>query len=105
MNSKLKKETFIGDEVSVAVDINFNKSVAPQIEPGLIEVINRSQETILRLMETFKITEHSRYCFPVTSILDICKCYIDSNRKVNTLLPSMNDRSYVNLLNKKRAIQ
>ena len=67
----------MGDEVSVAVDINYNKSVAPQIEPGLIKVINRSQEPILRLMETFKITEHSRYCFLVINILDICKCYTE----------------------------
>ena len=77
MKSKLKKETFMGDEVSVAVDINYNKSVAHQIEPGLIKVINRSQEPILRLMETFKITEHSRYCFLVINILDICKCYTE----------------------------
>ena len=79
LKSKLKKETFVGDEVSVAVDINYNKAVAPQIEPGLIEVINRSQEPIVRLMETFKISEQSCYRFPVTSILDICKCYIDCN--------------------------
>ena len=91
--------------MSVSVDINYNKPVVPQIEPGLIEVINRSQEPILCLIETFKITEHSHSCFPVTSILDICKYYIYSNRKVNILLLSINDRSNVHLFNEKRAIQ
>ena len=60
MKSKLIKESFTGDDISIVVDINYNKLVAPQIEPGLIKVINRSQEPILRLVETFKITEHSR---------------------------------------------
>ena len=101
----MKKESFTGDDVSVAVDINYNKPIVPQIESGLIEVINRSQEPILRLMETFKITKYSQYCYPVTSILDICRCYIDSNRKVNTLFSSDNDKSPVNLINEKRAIQ
>ena len=105
MKTKLKKEVFIGDEVSVAVDINYNKPVAPQIETGLIGVINRSQEPILRLMDTFGISEHSKYCQPMTSILDICKCYIDSNRKVTTLLSPMKDRSHINILNEQRAVQ
>ena len=58
MKNKLKKEIFIGDDVSVAVDVNYNQSIARQIEPGLIGVINRSQEPMLRLMETFNITEY-----------------------------------------------
>ena len=32
IKSKLKRETFKVDEVSVSVDINYNKPVAPQIE-------------------------------------------------------------------------
>ena len=105
MKSKLKKEIYIGDEVSVAVDINYNQSVAGQMEPVLIGVVNKSQEPISRLMETFGICEISQYCCPVTSILDICRCYIDSNRKINTLFPPINDRYHVNLLNEKRSIQ
>ena len=105
MKSKLKKEIYVSDEVLVAVDINYNKSVAPQTETGLIGIINRSQEPILRLMDTFGISEHSQYYRPVLSILDICKCYIDSNRKVNTLFPTINDRSHVNFLNEERLIQ
>ena len=51
MKMKLKKETFIGDEVSVAVDINYNQPIAHQIESGLNSVINRSQDPMLRLMD------------------------------------------------------
>ena len=105
MKSKLKKEIYICNEVSVAVDINYNKSVASQIELGLIGVINRSQEPIIRLMETFGMSEHSQYCNPVTSILDICKCYIESNRKINTIFPALNAKLNINCLNEKRAIQ
>ena len=105
MKTKLKKEIFIGDEVSVAVDFNYNKSVVSQIERGFIGVINRSQEPIIRLVETFGMSEHSQYCNPVTSILDICKCYIESNRKINTIFPALNAKLNINCLNEKRAIQ
>ena len=91
--------------MSVAVDVNYNQSIARQIEPGLIGVINRSQEPMLRLMETFNITEHSQYCYPITSILDICKCYIDLNRNVSTIFQQIIDRSYVHLVNEQKAIQ
>ena len=105
MKTKLKKEIFIGDEVSVAVDVNYNQSIARQIEPGLIGIINRSQGPMLHLMETFNITENSQYCYPITSILDICKCYIDSNRNANTLLQPINDISYLNLVNEQKVVQ
>ena len=70
MKSKLKKEIYVDDEVSVAVDINYNKSISPQIELGLVGVINISEKPMLRLMETFGIMEHSRY-LPIYIILDI----------------------------------
>ena len=84
--------------MSVAVDVNYNQPIARQIEPGLIGVINRNQELMLCLMETFNITEHSQYYYPITPILDICKCYIDSNRNVSTIFQPITDRSYVNLV-------
>ena len=105
MKNKLKKENFIGDDVSVAVDVNYNQSIACQIELGLIVVINKSQEPMLHLMETFNITEHSQYCYPITSILDIRKCYIDLNRNISTIFQPITDRSYVNLVNEQKAIQ
>ena len=60
---------------------------------------------MLRLMEIFNMTENSLYCYPITSILDICKCYIESNRSTNTVLLPMNDRLNVNSLNEKNAVQ
>ena len=49
MKSKLKKVIYVGDKESVAVDVNYNQSLSIQIEPGLIGVINRTQEQIVSL--------------------------------------------------------
>ena len=71
MKSKLKKVIYVGDKESVAIDVNYNQSLSVQIEPGLIGVINRTQEQIVSLIEMFGITEHSQYCHQITSILDV----------------------------------
>ena len=89
MKSKLKKEIYIGDKVSVTVDIKYNQSIAVQMEPGLVGVINRTQEPILYLMEAFGITEHSQYCRLITSIINFYRCYKNSNRGILTLFPSI----------------
>ena len=52
MKSKLKKETFVSDDVSIAIDVDYNKSIPLQIESGLVGLINRKQSPILLLMQT-----------------------------------------------------
>ena len=85
MKSKLKKGTFVSEEISVAVDIDYNKSVSSQIEPGLVGLINRIQGPILRLMHTFGINEPSEFCDPVNTILDICRIYCSYNKEINSV--------------------
>ena len=72
---KLKKERYVPDEISVAVDVNYNKPLSHQIEKGLIGVIGRTQQLILNLMKAFKFVEVSDYCEPISSILDIYSAY------------------------------
>ena len=81
MKSKLKKGTFVSEEISVAVDVDYNKSVSSQIEPGLVYLINRAQGPILRLIQIFGINEPSEYCNPVNTILDICRIYHSYHKK------------------------
>ena len=75
IKNKLKKERYVHDEVTVAVDVNYNKTLSPQIENGLIGVINRTQQLILKLMKAFKFVEISDYCEEICSILDIYNAY------------------------------
>ena len=74
-NNKLKKERYVHDEVTEAVDVNYNKPISPQIEKGLIGVIGRTQQLILNLMKAFKFVEISDYCEEIYSILDIYSAY------------------------------
>ena len=85
MKSKLKKGTFVSEEISVAVDVDYNKSVSLQIEPGLVGLINRTQGPILHLIQTFGINKPSEYCNPVNTILDICKIYRSYNKEINSV--------------------
>ena len=75
IKNKAKKERYVPGEVSVAVDINYNKPLSHQIEKGLIGVIGRTQQLILKLMKAFKFVEVSGYCEPISSILDIYSAY------------------------------
>ena len=82
IKNKLKKEKFVHEESTVAVDVNYNRPLSHQIEKGLIEVINKTQPPILKLMKIFKIDEVSEYCNELSSILDICRIYRNSNKGV-----------------------
>ena len=72
MKKGLKNEIYVCDEVSIVVDVDHNQPLSVQIEHGLVGVIKRKQQPILRLMQMFGTTESSDYCYSTNSILYIC---------------------------------
>ena len=69
IKNKLKKERYVHDEVTLAVDINYNKPLSREIEKGLIGVIGGTQQLILNVMKAFKFVEVSDYCEEISYIL------------------------------------
>ena len=53
--------------------LSFNLSF--QIESRLVGVTNRTQQQIVHLMQTIRMSELSDYCYQINSILDICQNY------------------------------
>lgn len=84
LQEKLKKETFTGEENGLSIDVDYTKPICTQIEPGLIAVIQRTQKPIIELMKIFGIRKVSRYCEPISSILDICSIYQQSTRDIKS---------------------
>ena len=82
LQDKLKKENFTSEQNEFAVEIDYSKSISAQIEPTLIEIIERTRKPIINLMKIFGITKVSRYCEPISSILDICGIYQQATREI-----------------------
>ena len=105
VKNKMKKEKFVHEESTVAVDVNYNKPLSHQIEKGLIEVINKTQQPILKLMKIFKINEVSDYCNELSSILDICKIYKNSNKPILSHNFPIHDRMEVKSIEEEEVMQ
>ena len=101
----MKKEKFVHKESTVAVDDNHNRPLSHQIEKGLIEVINKTQQSILKLMKLFEIKEVSDYCNELSSILDICCIYKNSNKCVLSHNLPIHDRTEMKSVNEEEVMQ
>ena len=87
------------------MDVDYNKSVSSQIEPGLVGIINRTQGPILRLMQTFGMNKPSEYCNPVNTILGICRIYRSYIKEINSVHLPPSYRSPEKHINKQETIE
>ena len=92
LQEKLKKESFTGEQNDLAVEVDYSKSISTQIEPTLIEIIERTQKPIINLLKMFGIKKVSRYCEPISSILDICGIYQHATRDLRCHLLFVNQK-------------
>jgi len=92
LQEKLKKENFTGEQKDLAVEVDYSKSISTQIEPTLIEIIERTQKPIINLLKMFGIKKVSRYCEPISSILDICGIYQHATRDLRCHLLFVNQK-------------